>query len=125
MAMAAAIERRPTEAAAQRQPKSSARVGSTAPQIAKPTGTPLCFSEKVTLASRGGDTRARMCELAMVSGPEPRPTMKAESAAIARPPVAKTKEPSAAIVSPVWMKRIGPSRRVSVPPPTVEIIAAR
>ena len=48
----------PTEVAAQRQPKSSASVGSTAPQMAKPTGTPLCFGDKVTLASRGGDTRA-------------------------------------------------------------------
>jgi hypothetical protein len=66
-----------------------------------------------------------MCELAMVRGPEPSPTMKAESAAIATPPVAKTKEPSAAMVSPVCMKRIGPSLRVSGPPPTVEIIAAR
>ena len=77
------------------------------------------------MARRGGETRARMCELAMVSGPEPRPTMKADRAAIATPPVAKTKDPSAATVSPAWMKRIGPSRRVSVPPPTVEIIAAR
>ena len=112
-------------AAAQRQPKSSARVGSTAPQIAKPIGTPLCFNEKVTLARRGGETRARICELAMVSGPEPSPTIRAETAAMATPPTAKTKEPIAATVRPVWMNRIGPSRRLTAPPPRVEIIAAR
>ncbi len=95
MVIAAAMARRADGGGGPSASRNRARsVGSTAPQIAKPSGTPLCFSEKVTFARRGGETRARMCELAMVRGPEPSPTMKAESAAIATPPVAKTKSPA-------------------------------
>ena len=36
------------------------------PPIRLPTGTPVCLTEKTTGAKRGGQTRAKMCELAGV-----------------------------------------------------------
>ena len=61
----------------------------------------------------------------MVSGPEPSPTTRADSAATARPPAANRNEPTAAMARPIWRKRIGPVRRLMAPPPRVETMAAR
>ena len=38
------------------------RNGINKPPIRAPTGTPVCLTEKITGARRGGQTRARMCE---------------------------------------------------------------
>src|SRR5581483_6239468 len=65
---------------AARQPSAPASVGSSAPAIAAPAGTPVCLIENVSAMRDGGVVRASTCEEAGVMGPYPNPITTGASA---------------------------------------------
>jgi hypothetical protein len=93
---------------APRQPNAAAKPGPSSPDMATPTGTPVCLIEKSSGCCRGGTTRARRCEEAGVETVLPSPTGMAPSATSATPEGAARARPKAAIASATWETRSAP-----------------
>ena len=68
MAMAQARHSTPIATALERQPTARMRPGTSAPASMPPSGTPVCFTAKISEKYCGG-VRTRMAELAGVAGP--------------------------------------------------------
>lgn len=59
----------PTAHSAADGPAATAIDGTSAPAGTPPSGTPVCFSEKISATRCGGAVRTSRCELAGVTGP--------------------------------------------------------
>ena len=108
---------------APRQPSSTTKNGTSAPASAPPSGTPVCLIEKTSAERCGGVWRARMCELAGVAGPSPRPRATAHAARTGQDPEAVSATAAAETASPAWLMRIAPMRGTSPPLSSEAVIA--
>ena len=97
---------------APRQPHSFSIKGSRTPASAKPSGTPVCLTEKTKLYHSRGTRCVRMCVEAGLIGPCATP-MKATAATVATMAAeALSAKPMAAMSRAPWQTRTAPSRMI-------------
>ena len=107
---------------APRQPIAGSSNGSRMPAAAKPSGTPVCFTENTRLNQARGTRWVRMCADAGLIGPCAMPIRVTAAIVATTVAAAFRARPAAAAIMASWQTRTAPSREIhaALPSATAE-----